>query len=567
MKSFFLHLFSLVVLLLGFVCAVAFELELFIRLTLLCICAFLSLGALLLAKRQVGMEKAQLTDLLQQINIQMQREDIALESIKKQEPHSSVYELCFELQNTWLQKFHAQKIFIQEAEERRVHEAELLAKQKAQDAEQAQTLEDMKKIAVKASTVMERLVQGVQQLLQVVEHVDKGMQEQVQRLGVTQNAMLSVVELASNAAGEVFSASEGADNSRQKALDGMAGVQDSITSIDLVKETVLDLRDTMATLTKKTADIGKVMSVINEVADQTNLLALNAAIEAARAGEAGRGFSVVADEVRKLAEKTIVATREVEDAVVSIREEAERNVLAVEKAVDYTVESSEKATDAGSFMQEIVEGMDTTAGQLRHIATATNEQSNTSNQANEELHAVQDVALVTSDAMKQFLQILTNISGSAKELEVIVTALNTGELEGATSADKFIVWNKKFELGVDFVDKQHKRLCDLINNLYTAMQKNEGKESLAKIFKELGDYTVRHFNDEEKLFDAHNYPASAQHKKAHEVFVKKLVHFKEQAESGHAMLGVDLLEFLKDWLLKHILATDKLYVPYVKGEE
>ncbi len=567
MNTLSLHLLSLITLLLGFICAVALDLSLFINMILLSICAVVSLVAFFVAKGQDRTEKMQLTDLLQQIDTQIRSEDTALKPIKKQDSNASLYVFCFELQNTWLQKFQAQKTFLQEAEERRTHEAKLLAKQKEQDAEQAQTLEDMKKIAVKASTVMERLVQGVQQLLQVVEQVDKGMQEQVQRLGVTQNAMLNVVELASCAAGEVLSASEGADNSKQRALDGMAGVQHSMASIDLVKETVLELRDTMAMLTQKTADIGKVMSVINEVADQTNLLALNAAIEAARAGEAGRGFSVVADEVRKLAEKTIVATREVEDAVVSIREEAERNVRAVEKAVDYTVESSEKATDAGHFMQEIVDDMDKTAGQLHQIATATNEQSSTSNQANEELHAVQDVAHVTSDAMQQFLQILTNISGSAKELEIIVNALNTGELEGATSADKFIVWNKKFELGIDLVDRQHKRLCDLINNLYTAMQKNEGKESLVRIFKELGDYTVQHFSDEEKLFDAHNYPASAQHKKAHKAFVAKLVHFKEQAESGHAMLGVELLEFLKDWLLKHILATDKLYVSCVKGEK
>jgi len=117
---------------------------------------------------------------------------------------------------------------------------------------------------------------------------------------------------------------------------------------------------TIKTLSDSTAQIGRIVTVINEIADQTNLLALNAAIEAARAGEAGRGFSVVADEVRKLSERTAQATREISQMISTVQVQARDAITIMESGMGNMEESlrlAEEAASDKSGMQQILERM------------------------------------------------------------------------------------------------------------------------------------------------------------------------------------------------------------------
>ncbi|MHC1711128.1 MAG: methyl-accepting chemotaxis protein [Solidesulfovibrio sp.] len=135
------------------------------------------------------------------------------------------------------------------------------------------------------------------------------------------------------------------DRLGERASGSGAGLRRVSASIAQVRDRAMALKADMSAMDRDSQSIGTILGVIADIADQTNLLALNAAIEAARAGEAGRGFAVVADEVRKLAEKTMVATKDVNTAIHSIQATAQGNLAATEQAVA-AIDDSVQLADA-----------------------------------------------------------------------------------------------------------------------------------------------------------------------------------------------------------------------------
>lgn len=120
-------------------------------------------------------------------------------------------------------------------------------------------------------------------------------------------------------------------------------------------------------------------------------------------------------------------------------------------------------------------------------------------------------------------------------------------------------WTETYSVSVSAFDNQHKVLVDLINKLFDAMKEGRGKDVLSKIFDDLIDYTVIHFQTEEKLFKENHYPDETAHKNAHEALTTKALALRDKFKSGDNLISIDVLNFLKDWLTNHILDMDKKY--------
>ena len=122
-----------------------------------------------------------------------------------------------------------------------------------------------------------------------------------------------------------------------------------------------------------------------------------------------------------------------------------------------------------------------------------------------------------------------------------------------------ITWSDSYSVNSPEMDAQHKKLVAMINDLHDAMKDGHGKEALGRTLDGLIDYAGIHFADEERLMVKVNFAELPAHKLEHEAFVKKALKLQADFHTDQVVLSFTVMEFLKDWLVNHILKNDKKY--------
>jgi len=128
----------------------------------------------------------------------------------------------------------------------------------------------------------------------------------------------------------------------------------------------------------------------------------------------------------------------------------------------------------------------------------------------------------------------------------------------------FIIWLDRYDTGIDEVDIQHRKLVGLINTLFDSISLKDRKVILNQTLTELVSYTIYHFKLEEELMKKRNYPHYVSHKEQHTKFVEKINKHISNLKVDDTKALLDVINFLKDWLLKHILVSDKKYAEAFK---
>nr|WP_320145255.1 methyl-accepting chemotaxis protein [uncultured Anaeromusa sp.] len=166
----------------------------------------------------------------------------------------------------------------------------------------------------------------------------------------------------------------------QKAKDGNAAIEEAVTQMAHIEESVNNSAQVVTKLGERSKEIGQIVDTISGIAAQTNLLALNAAIEAARAGEQGRGFAVVADEVRKLAEQSQNAAKQISGLISEIQGETDKAVKAMAEGTKEVNVGAKVVNTAGVTFEEISHVVTDVAEQVREISAVMQQLAGSSQQ-------------------------------------------------------------------------------------------------------------------------------------------------------------------------------------------
>ncbi|MCP1182549.1 methyl-accepting chemotaxis protein [Paenibacillus sp. 1781tsa1] len=281
----------------------------------------------------------------------------------------------------------------------------------------------------------EQNTQASEQISQTVEELAVGTSDQVDIVKRSSQAMNEMALGSEQIAELAQSVSVSAVDAANQSSEGNMIIQQAVEQMGSVRNSIASLTELVTGLGERSAEIGTITEVINNIARQTNLLALNAAIEAARAGEHGRGFAVVAGEVRKLAEESSTSAQRITDLVQLIQKDTDHAVQAVKVNSSETEAGIEMVTAAGQAFEQISDAVNKVAGEIQEVSAGSEEMSASttevvgyvsqiSNIAGEAAGGVHNVSAATQQQLASMEEIASSAGSLSKMAEELQEQIN-----------------------------------------------------------------------------------------------------------------------------------------------
>ena len=280
------------------------------------------------------------------------------------------------------------------------------------------TLVNLRQLVDQIRSGGEQISSSAGELLATAEEHAASATQQSSAVAETTSTIEELAATAAQIADTAESVARYAAETLRHAEDGRTAVATSVAAMDAIADRVNSIATRALSLGEKGQEIGRILTVIDDLADQTNLLALNAAIEAARAGEHGRGFAVVASEVRKLAERSQESAGQIQAIVTQIQAETSMTILASE-------EGAKEVRSGAALAREVVDSLERISGMVDETTTAAKEISIATQQQRSASDQVVSAMTQVSDVSRQYAVGSKQAAAAAAQLNVLAAELRS----------------------------------------------------------------------------------------------------------------------------------------------
>ena len=127
-------------------------------------------------------------------------------------------------------------------------------------------------------------------------------------------------------------------------------------------------------------------------------------------------------------------------------------------------------------------------------------------------------------------------------------------------------WREEYNTNIKEMDAHHRELFQTANKLYEEIHSGRNQSVLEDTLNFMIRYTEDHFSEEEKLMEDYDFPEYDVHIKHHVRLIREVQDLKTKYAAGEMRMDMSIVNFLKDWIINHILTEDRKYGPYLNDK-